>query len=221
MTQAHLDIFLGLFVDAVDHVGPEYMRTLYGDMDNVLHLMQNEAQRRAIDRFVIEDNLVKTGERIFCYELYHQLRLRMSPMADLFNRVYLQGELRKSQIMPLLDRMDLEPLSGNYIPDFLLHTPGSADDHPYVIEVKTDRFLSYPQVTADIKKIVEFLTLYHYQRGIFLSINTSNAFIANHIRANNTLNAIPGIAALAERIYIVNRENEYVSSTCRLLSEFL
>ena len=115
----------------------------------------------------IGDAIVQTGERMFCYEFYHQLRNLLDEHRQIFQNVHLQGELQKVQIITLLERYELQALSGNFIPDILLHSPGTAEFHPYVIEAKADRFLSWEDIGDDLSKISEFMTRYHYQRGIF------------------------------------------------------
>lgn len=218
MTQERLDEFLTLFIAAVKNVDGEYMRTIYHEMGYVVDTINDENQQNYMRRNVVGNDIVRTGERIYCYELYHQLRLLMGPMREQFPHLYLQGELRKYQVPELLEAMNIGELDGNYMPDFLLHTPGNANDHPYVIEVKTDRFLSYPQVTGDLKKIVQFLREYDYQRGIFLTVNTGDAFIETHFRNNNTIRQIDDIGRFANQIYIINIEQEHSQPTVRLLN---
>ncbi|HVV55171.1 MAG TPA: hypothetical protein VHC47_07600 [Mucilaginibacter sp.] len=221
MSSDELDEFLALFCTAIQNVDGEYMRTIYHEMAYVVDIINNENQQQYMRRNVVGNDIVRTGERIFCYELYHQLRLLMGPMRDQFPHLYLQGELRKHQVPELLEAMNIGELDGNYMPDFLLHTPGSTDDHPYVIEVKTDRFLTYPQVTGDLKKVVQFMCEYNYQRGIFLTANTSSDFVDNHFRNNNTIRQIGHIQQFADQIYIINVEHEHAQPTVRLLSSWL
>jgi hypothetical protein len=213
MSPENLNLFRTLFLQAVNNVGPAYMRTIYGEMDMILQFVEHEAQRQHIEKHMIGDNLVKTGERIFCYELYHQLRLLMDRHPEQFAGVYLQGELRKYQVLPMLDQMGLVALSSNFMPDFLLHTPGNADDHPYVVEVKTDRFLRCEHLAADISKLVEFITRYGYQRGIFLSVNISSADLRRTLTECTLLRNLPRIGEVAGQIDIIGRENENTPAT--------
>jgi len=64
-------------------------------------------------------------ERVYCYELYHQLRelLKADP---LFDRYALCGEVDKSG----------HPIIRRHVPDFVLHVPRAMDANLVVIEVK-------------------------------------------------------------------------------------
>lgn len=62
-------------------------------------------------------------ERVYCYELYHQLRLAL-PANFLYT---LQGEV---------DKMGHPIITGGVKPDFILHKSGTMNDNFLVIEVK-------------------------------------------------------------------------------------
>lgn len=107
MTPESLDHFFDLLIESLNAVGQEYLYTIYGEMDQVVGYIENLAQQRNIAANIQGSDLYCTGERIFCYELYHQLRVRMEHFPEEFQGVYLQGELRKYQVPAMLDRMDL------------------------------------------------------------------------------------------------------------------
>lgn len=97
-------------------------------------------------------------ERVYCYELYHQLRL-IWPINSPFE---LSGEVDKSG-HPLIRGNNLD----NTKPDFLIHTPGDMNGNHTVIEVKP--------ITAGergIRKDLATLTAYckdaGYKRAIYL-----------------------------------------------------
>ena len=147
MTENQLNRFFDILVDSIDHVTQPYMTTLYGEMNHVVHLLDYYTKRMLVNN---NNDLQKTGERIFCYELYKKKKKRIELEAGtMFDNVFLQGELKKHQIEPLIERFGLERLTSNFIPDFLLHTPGNADDHPFVIEVKTDINLEHEEIKND------------------------------------------------------------------------
>jgi hypothetical protein len=93
-------------------------------------------------------------ERVYCYELYHQMRLRWPEACPLF----LNGEVDKQKHPYFGD--------GNYPkPDFLVHVPGHGENHA-VIEVK-----SGDPKKADIRKDIETLLRFQsigYARAIYL-----------------------------------------------------
>lgn len=114
----------------------------------------------AIDRdyFVlpIHGNDAVYRERVYCYELYHQMRLRWP--GDSSYR--LNGEVDKSA-HPYFQGLD----AGNPKPDLLVHQPGTGRYNHAVIEVKS-------VVGQDIQKDLETLSLFRnqlrYERAIFL-----------------------------------------------------
>ena len=63
-------------------------------------------------------------ERVYCYELYHQLRTLISREA-MFANCALSGEIDKQG----------HPLIRQYSPDFVLHVPGRTENH-VIVEVK-------------------------------------------------------------------------------------
>ena len=95
-------------------------------------------------------------ERVYCYELYHQMRLRWP--AD--SPYLLNGEVDKSA-HPYFQELD----SAKPKPDLLVHQPGGSRFNHAVIEIKS-------MVGQDIQKDLETLSFFinqlGYERGIFL-----------------------------------------------------
>ncbi len=96
-------------------------------------------------------------ERVYCYELYHQLRMKWPAQCP----YVLNGEIDKSA-HPILSTLGI----GHAKPDFLIHTPGDMKGNHAIIEVKHD--LS----TAGVQKDLEILNLFveraRYTRAIYL-----------------------------------------------------
>src|SRR5256885_2330881 len=94
-------------------------------------------------------------ERVYCYELYHQMR-RLWPADSPYR---LNGEVDKRAHPYFQD-------GGQPKPDLLVHQPGKGENHA-VIEVKSSR-----TVARDIDKDLGTLTLFMrrlgYQRAIYL-----------------------------------------------------
>lgn len=100
----------------------------------------------------------KYRERVYCYELYHQMRL-LWPAGTPY---YLNGEVDKAS-HPILSQLGADYAK----PDLLVHQPGYMSGNHAVIEVKT--------ATAPangIKKDLETLSLFvnrvNYERAIYL-----------------------------------------------------
>lgn len=97
-------------------------------------------------------------ERVYCYELYHQLRLRL---AEQFQYM-LHGEIDKSG-----HDWVIELFGGNCPnPDFVVHVPGTPKSL-VVIEVKTSKRL-VEDIENDIEKLLTFITKVNYYRAIML-----------------------------------------------------
>ena len=96
-------------------------------------------------------------ERVYCYELYHQLRLLLEKDEQL-RRFVLAGEIDKSG----------HPIIRRFKPDFILHWPGEMEFNLVVMEVKpASAYVG--QVEVDIDKLEYVLSDDpRYQLGIEL-----------------------------------------------------
>ena len=97
-------------------------------------------------------------ERVYCYELYHQMRARW-PEECLYS---LGGEVDKAG-HPLVRGNGLDGLK----PDFLVHVPGDMGENYAVVEVKPANG-SPDGVAKDIETLKAFVQHAEYERGIFL-----------------------------------------------------
>lgn len=98
-------------------------------------------------------------ERVYCYELYHQIRLQWTREDFLLN-----GEVDKA------GHVDFDEFQAK--PDFLIHSPGH-DDNYAIIEVKPVRTRN-----EDVRKDLETLKWFHdygYERAILLIYGASPA----------------------------------------------
>ena len=97
-------------------------------------------------------------ERVFCYELYHQLRLILGNS----NMLTLNGEIDKRghQDFKTEDRKN---------PDFVFHIPGQHKGNTIVFEVKGN--LITDGIIKDFETIHTFVSSYQYQAGVFLLYN--------------------------------------------------
>lgn len=104
-------------------------------------------------------------ERVYCYELYHQLRC-IWPADFAFS---LGGEVDKSA-HPVLGSGPLNRLK----PDFLVHLPGDMTGNLIVIEVKP---VNAPRraIMRDLSSLRQFLQYAGYQHAIYLVYGGSEA----------------------------------------------
>ena len=97
-------------------------------------------------------------ERVYCYELYHQLRC-LWPEDTPF---YLNGELDK-RAHPLLIELGADYAK----PDLLVHRPGYMAGNNTIIEVKSSN-AARDGIEKDLKTLALFRTDVGYQRAIYL-----------------------------------------------------
>lgn len=97
-------------------------------------------------------------ERVYCYELYHQLRC-IWPSETEF---YLNGELDKSA-HPILKEIGADYAK----PDLLVHKPGNMSGNHAIIEVKSSTAQN-AGIAKDLNTLALFRTKVGYQRAIYL-----------------------------------------------------
>lgn len=97
-------------------------------------------------------------ERVYCYELYHQLRC-LWPKETPF---YLNGELDKAA-HPILRKLGADYAK----PDLLVHRPGYMEGNYAIIEVKTTDAPN-AGIVKDLKTLSIFCTRVWYERAIYL-----------------------------------------------------
>lgn len=140
--------------------------------------IQQQARRGACDQFVgllkeataaidrpffqlpVSEGRPAYRERVYCYELYHQLRSRWSAMGD----YVLNGEVDK-RAHPLLARRKL-----GKIPDLLVHHPGDMEHNLIVMEVKVLTHTNRTNVKKDLDNLAKFTHPKggRYDAGIYL-----------------------------------------------------
>ena len=91
-------------------------------------------------------------ERVYCYELYHQMRVLWPKQPFILN-----GEIDKSGHKFFDKRV---------IPDFLIHQPGTWDNLA-VVEVKSASSLASGYI-KDLETLHEFTESFGYTRAIYL-----------------------------------------------------
>jgi hypothetical protein len=98
-----------------------------------------------------------TRERVFCYELYHQLRVQMGDG----HAITLNGEIDKRGHPNFKEDHRKNP-------DFVFHIPGEMEGNTIIMEVKGTLDAD---IDSDFGKMHTFITDYQYQAGVFLLYN--------------------------------------------------
>jgi hypothetical protein len=97
-------------------------------------------------------------ERVYCYEMYHQMRL-LWPRPCAFA---LNGEVDKIA-HPILSQLGAD----GYKPDFLVHTPGDMGGNHAVIEVKSAD-AAQRNCVKDLRTLALFRSKVGYARALYL-----------------------------------------------------
>ena len=128
-------------------------------MEEIDDIIQNAT--KAIERkyFLLDINggSPVCRERVYCYELYHQMRCIWPPHLEFT----LNGEVDKA------GHPQMPECAKNLKPDFLVHKPGSSNNL-VVIEVKSMERLTKKNIKKDINSLKCFVDEWDYQKGIYL-----------------------------------------------------
>lgn len=138
---AAIDDFLDLLAEATRQIGHDYIQLPVAGQED-------ENYR----------------ERVYCYELYHQLRT-LWPKS--LNKFSLAGEIDKAGHPPIrngnLDRVK---------PDLLVHVPGNMECNLVVIEVKPANKAG-EGFEKDLKTLTAFRRAANYENAIHLTYGSS------------------------------------------------
>ena len=160
------------------------------DNYNIVGLVTEAAKNVTAGYYKVEtaNGEQKYRERVFCYELYHQMRERQK---NYFYGLIINGELDKTGNI-------------NYKrekPDFVIHVQGTDDRNEAIIEVKNT--LQEEDVYKDIGKIDRFIRNHKYKMGIFLTYNQPLSEVEKVIKEIRVLRCIEN----KENIYIIAADN--------------
>lgn len=117
-------------------------------------------------------------ERVYCYELYHQLRIQLKKM-KFSSEYYLNGEL---------DKVGTKSLKGKK-PDFIFHQPGDDYHNLLTMEVKSSRY-DVASFCDDIGKLKFFQREKDYFGGIMLIYGYVDVHVQQEIRGTLTNNIL-------------------------------
>jgi len=107
-------------------------------------------------------------ERVFCYELYHQLR----SLLDTGSSLFVHGEIDKSG-NPNFQKHHRKN------PDFVFHVPVGMSQNTLVVEVKGKIQGRKDAIEKDLEKLLTFVRGYQYDAGAFLLYNHSRLEFIN------------------------------------------
>ena len=152
-------------------------------------------------------------ERVFCYELYHQMRSVQSARG--LTDVQIHGEIDKSGHIAF-DR------NSRKNPDFVFHVPGMMKGNAIVVEVKGKIEGNYQEgVYKDIVTLSKFTNNKHYYHsGVLIIYNYTydeflrkiGEFLKNRLQENK----VP-----TDKIIIICKKSKSIPSVIKKLNDFL
>lgn len=117
---------------------------------------QVEAAYFQVQTAVRNGSTVVYRERVYCYELYHQLR------------EFMRNEPSPCTLMGELDKHGHEIIRGDKVPDFVFHVPGTMSGNLVVMEVKRIDNDDDAEISKDCEKLRRFVEEAMYKGAIYL-----------------------------------------------------
>jgi hypothetical protein len=96
-------------------------------------------------------------ERVYCYELYHQMRSRWPE-----TKLFLTGEIPKRG-----HEIIMASIGRAVVPDFLIHEPGNMGNNHAIMEVKSSQANALG-IRKDLATLDQFCVQVGYQRAVYL-----------------------------------------------------
>lgn len=131
-------------------------------------------------------------ERVYCYELYHQLRMLTERTSRAGSpRFALSGEIDKAGLNAVVEE-------GRHKPDLVWHVPGQRIN-AVVVEAKAAVGLDAEGVEKDIRTLSAFLTApgdRNYELGVFLVYGQANPDVLMRLVRDCPAQALPGLDRL-------------------------
>lgn len=143
-------------------------------------------------------------ERVYCYELYHQMRL-LQKKGKLGSEININAEI---------DKRGHSIIKDNFNPDFIIHQQGSMTNY-CTIEVK--REFSKDKIKKDFEKLTCMLNRYNYQIGIFILIHFDEFETENF----DFIKSVHRYEDCKDRLYIITQKNHSDAPKQRKIEDFL
>lgn len=185
-----VESFVEMIKDSLDNVGDEYYK---------------------ITTTYESSGIVR--ERVFCYELYHQMRLIQSVRG--LTDIQIHGEIDKSGHIAF-DR------NARKNPDFVFHIPGMMQGNAIVVEIKGKIEGNYQEgVYKDIVTLSKFTNNKHYYHsGILIIYNyTYDEFL--HNIGKFLKNRLQENKVSTDKIIIICKKSKSIPSVIKKLNDFL
>jgi hypothetical protein len=164
------------------------IREHFGRLAEWLAKVTQKIDRQYIELpIVAETATVQYRERVYCYELYHQLRLLMEEESE-DSPYILMGEIDKRTHSQMRDHGSLEAA----IPDFLVHEPGQMNSL-VAMEVRSLENALPQGIEKDLIKLTALHDKANYHYAIYLIYGGNASKFERFLRAAAPVNEQDGI----------------------------
>ncbi len=142
-------------------------------------------------------------ERVFCYELYHQLRLVLGDN----HKLTLNGEIDKRGHRDFREE-DMKN------PDFVFHIPGQHEGNTVIFEVKGN--LDTDGIIKDFETMTTFVSNYKYKAGVFLLYNHTLSELLHRLgdKFNEFINS-----KIADKLFVITLPKAQTVDNVKSLAE--
>jgi len=140
--------------------------------EKVIHWLKEATSKVGFDYFRLPIDGLPDGvfrERVYCYELYHQLRT-LIPHSFGYS---LGGEVDKSA-HPVIKALGVR----DTVPDLLVHRPGYMAGNLVIVEVKPTK-RDTRAIQSDITKMSRFIETANYVKGAMLLYGPDEARVTD------------------------------------------
>ena len=182
----------------IEDIKDDYVKLVYDAMRNV----SKEFFEIEIAKGIEE----KRRERVYCYELYHQIRSLQE-----------KNNLNDFTVNAEIDKRGHSIITENFNPDIVIHQQGDMVNY-IVVEVKVT--LNAEGIAKDFNTIITMLEKYKYQYGIFI-LTGSSLQDFKHYFINNVLNRLEKnqVNSQGGKIYILVKEKHQSNVEVSTLKE--
>jgi len=151
---------------------------------------------------------IQKTERVFAYELYHQLKLIATIKKTQYDGIKFNGEIGKKILQDITQLgTGFTVKQKNFSPDLVLHKgqiDKQSDNQKLIIEIKTNNTTD-EKITKDIIKLYYGIENLNFQFGVFISVNTDFDILKQKLKRLFKIEQVqPNQLDNLKRIHIIN-----------------
>lgn len=185
------------------HSIPNEIAFIVDAMQNVQHCFYNIYVKNKTKLVTIK------RERVYCYELYHQMRLLQE------NKKYKNKCFVNNQINGEIDKNGHPIIKEKFNPDFVIHKQARMNYNSCVIEVKCN--FDKIGIEKDIRNLICMTHCYNYKIGVFVFVN----YEKKHFEKMQFIKEMPEYNKGKDKIYIITQGENYDKPKAQSIDSFL